>query len=138
MVVQATNVLTRTPDLRRSLSCMRRMTSPRAPRPFGTETLDGKPLPEIVEDLAIDHRYRLAMWALVRAGSGAHRALRAGLSHRDPRVRAGVCDVYDHVWDEEARPLLEGLLDDESPRVRRAAAHALTCQRCRWEHWALR
>ncbi len=114
------------------------MASPRAPRPFGSETLAGRSSAELVEALAVDHRRRAAVWALVRAGSAAHDALRAGLTHADARVRAGVCDVYDHVWDEEARPLLEGLLDDESPRVRRGAAHALSCQRCRREHWALR
>lgn len=115
-----------------------KMTSPRAPRPFGHEVLAAKPLDEAVEDLAVEHRARAAMWRLVEARGAAIPAVRGGLSHQSPRVREGCCEVLDHYRDGDSIPDLVARLDDEDPGVRWMAAHALECLRCKKPNWATR
>jgi HEAT repeat protein len=109
----------------------RKIMSLRIPRPFGREVLDAKSLDEVVEDLAVEHRARAAMWRLVEARGAAIPAVRRGLSHESPRVREGCCEVLDHYWDEDSIPDLVARLDDEDPRVRWMAAHAVECLRCK-------
>jgi hypothetical protein len=113
------------------------MTSPCAPRPFGGEVL-ATTVDEVVEDLAVEHRARAAMWRLVEARGAAIPAVRRGLSHAHPRVREGCCEVLDHSWDEDSVSDLVARLDDEDPRVQRMPAHALECVRCKQPNWATR
>jgi HEAT repeat protein len=61
-------------------------------------------------------------------------ALCEGLHDRHPRVRWWCIQLLDHVPDPRAIAAIAPLLDDPVPRVRRNAAHALGCQRCKPEH----
>jgi HEAT repeat protein len=72
-----------------------------------------------------------AFQALVAAGEAGRAAVRLGLSHPRPRIRAACADFYDHLGREEDVPILCELLDDPMPSVRRQAVHSLVCQRCK-------
>lgn len=85
----------------------------------------------LVEDLAIPHRSRPALRELMRAGADATPAVRRGLGHESPRVRAGCCMVLDHHLDEDAIPELMANLDHPDAGVRNWAMHALACDRCK-------
>jgi hypothetical protein len=50
-----------------------------------------------------------------------------GLNHPSPRVRWWCVQVIDHATDSRAVTAISALLEDDVPRVRRAAAHALGC-----------
>jgi HEAT repeat protein len=114
------------------------MTTPHIPRPFGREVLANKPLDDVVEGLAVEHLARAAMWRLVEARRTAIPAVRQRLSHENPSVREGCCEVLDHYWDEDSIPDLAARLDDEDTRARWMAAHALECLRCKKPNWATR
>jgi HEAT repeat protein len=86
---------------------------------------------EDVENLAVPHRAKRALRSLMAAGSLATPALRRGLRHADPLVRAGCCVVLDHFLDEAALPELMMNLQHEDERVRSWALHALACDRCK-------
>jgi len=86
---------------------------------------------QMVADLAVEHRAKDALRRLMAAGPSATRALRGGLRHSDPVVRAGCCVVLDHFLDAEALPELIANLDHEDERVRSWALHALACDRCK-------
>ena len=60
-------------------------------------------------------------------------ALVRGLNHPSPRVRWWCVQVLDHATDPRAVTAISALLEDEVPRVRRAAAHALGCVSCKPE-----
>ena len=85
----------------------------------------------LVEDLAVEHRAKGALRRLMAAGGAATPALRAGLRHRDPVVRARCCVVLDHFLDADALPELMANLGHEDERVREWALHALACDRCK-------
>jgi HEAT repeat protein len=85
----------------------------------------------IVAELGIKHRADAAARVLMSAGMDATPAVRRGLQHTDPRVRARCCGILDHFMDEEAIPALLKNLDDPDPKVRLAAMHALACDRCK-------
>ncbi len=85
----------------------------------------------LVEDLAVRHREKAALRALMAAGSLATPALRGGLRHPDASVRAGCCKVLDHYLDEAAVPELIENLTHPDARVRAWAMHALACDRCK-------
>ena len=72
-----------------------------------------------------------AFQALVAAGEAGREAVRLGLSHPVPRVRAACADFYDHLGSDEDVPVLRELLADPVPSVRRQAVHSLACQRCK-------
>ncbi len=72
-----------------------------------------------------------AYQVLVAAGEAGREAVRHGLAHPRPRVRAACADFYDHLGREEDVPVLCELLDDPVPSVRRQAVHSLACQRCK-------
>ncbi len=72
-----------------------------------------------------------AFRALAEAGEAGRAAVRSGLEHPRPRVRAACADFYDHLGREEDVPALCNLLDDPVPSVRRQAVHSLACQRCK-------
>jgi HEAT repeat protein len=84
-----------------------------------------------VADLAVAHRAKRALRALMAAGSLATPALRRGLRDADPLVRAGCCIVLDHFLDEETLPELMENLAHPDERVRGWALHALACDRCK-------
>jgi HEAT repeats len=60
-------------------------------------------------------------------------ALVRGLNHPSPRVRWWCVQVLDHATDPRAVTAISALLEDEVPRVRRVAAHALGCVSCKPE-----
>ncbi|MET8634761.1 HEAT repeat domain-containing protein [Streptomyces sp. NPDC004096] len=68
---------------------------------------------------------------LLRRGTDAVRAVRAGLYDEDPAVREGCCRLLDHLVDIESMDALVTMVDDPDPRVRIAAFHALACDRCK-------
>ncbi len=65
------------------------------------------------------------------AGAECTPALRSGLRHPNPVVRARCCVVLDHFLDASALPELIANLDHENEHVRRWALHALECDRCK-------
>ena len=85
----------------------------------------------IVEELAVKHRARGALRALMAAGPAATSAVRRGLLHDDPVVRVRCCMVLDHHLDEAALPELIANLTHEDGDVRAWALHALACDRCK-------
>jgi len=72
-----------------------------------------------------------AYGALVAAGEAGREAVRHGLTHPRPRVRAACADFYDHLGRDEDVTVLCEMLDDPVPSVRRQAVHSLACQRCK-------
>lgn len=55
-----------------------------------------------------------------------------GTSNADWRIRRACCRLLDDLdFTPETLAALERCLDDPEPRVRRAAIHSLTCQRCK-------
>jgi hypothetical protein len=86
---------------------------------------------DLVGDLAVPHRFKLALRQLMAAGMLATPALRRGLRHADADVRVGCCIVLDHFMDAAAVPELIENLRHDSPRVRGWALHALACDRCK-------
>ncbi|HUQ39702.1 MAG TPA: HEAT repeat domain-containing protein [Acidimicrobiales bacterium] len=85
----------------------------------------------LVEELAVEHRWRDAYRRLCLAESHATPAVRRGLQHADPRVRVRCCLILDHFLDEAALPELKANLDHPDEHVRTWAMHALACDRCK-------
>src|SRR5436190_20008085 len=56
-----------------------------------------------------------------------------GLADPNPRIRWWCVQVLDHVPDPRAVEAIANLLEDQVPRVRRNAAHALGCVACKPE-----
>jgi hypothetical protein len=54
-----------------------------------------------------------------------------GLQHAHPKVRYECAHALDHLADERCVEPLRRLLDDPTPRVRRMALHALSCEVCK-------
>ena len=70
----------------------------------------------------------------LRQARPSRRAMQAiidGLRDPDPQVRWWCVQLIDHLPDEQALDALVPLLDDQVPRVRRNAAHALGCGACK-------
>jgi hypothetical protein len=84
----------------------------------------------LVDELGIEHRAKAAMRSLMAAGRRVTPAVRRGLRHADPRVRARCCDVLDHFLDADAIPELMESLRPSDAGVRARAMHALACDRC--------
>jgi HEAT repeat protein len=114
------------------------MPRPISPRPFGSERIERLPLAEVVEALGIEHLSRAAFWRLVAVGTEATAAVQRGLTSDDAAVRRGCCEFLDLFFDDEAADEMLRLLADPDAEVRRMAAHALTCERCKKETWATR
>ena len=75
---------------------------------------------------------RDVMRALAEAGPAGMEAALEGLSHPHPDVRRGALGFIDHHATDACVPQLTGLaLHDPDPDVRRAALHALLCERCK-------
>lgn len=86
---------------------------------------------ELIEQLAIPHRRRAAVRALLEMGFEAAPLAVQGLRHENDGVRRGSCEILDHYLIPEAIPGLIELLDDPHPRVRLLALHTLACDRCK-------
>ena len=99
-----------------------------APWPWPAEPGDHLAL---VADLQLPHRAKRALRELMAAGRAGVPALREGLRHPSPAVRAGCCVVLDHFLDESCLPLLIENLDHPDSTVRSWALHALACDRCK-------
>jgi hypothetical protein len=91
-------------------------------------------LQQLVELLGSrDWRAVSATWeALVATGERGLNAVVAGLAHPDARIRRGCADFLDHYGTDACVPALrDAALHDPVAGVRRAAVHALLCQRCK-------
>jgi len=91
-------------------------------------------LQQLVELLGSrDWRMVAKVWeSLAAAGEQGLGAVVAGLSHAQARVRRGCADFLDHYGtDACVDALRDAALHDGVPAVRRAAVHALLCQRCK-------
>lgn len=68
----------------------------------------------------------------VKVSEPAKAALIAGLKHPNSKVRWWCIQLMDHVADEQyLEPLLEVAQNDPTPKNRRHAIHALTCEICK-------
>ena len=83
-----------------------------------------------VELLATPHRAQRA-YAHLRYNEGSLAAVQRGLDHSEGRVRTACCVLLDHLADQDSYDLLLVMLDDEEPRARLHALHALACDRCK-------
>ncbi len=106
--------------------------------------------PEQLVDLFADKRQRNAAIVALIGGitatelrritvrEPARRALIAGLKHANSKVRWWCIQLMDHVADESyLLPLLEAAHTDPTPKNRRHAIHALTCEICKPDRCAL-
>nr|WP_229913948.1 HEAT repeat domain-containing protein [Streptomyces capitiformicae] len=57
--------------------------------------------------------------------------MRPGLRDENPAVREGCCRLLDHLVDTDSMDELITMADDPDARVRIAAFHALSCDRCK-------
>jgi hypothetical protein len=68
----------------------------------------------------------------VKVSEPSKAALIAGLKHPNSKVRWWCIQLMDHVADDSYRlPLLEAAQTDPTPKNRRHAVHALTCEICK-------
>lgn len=75
----------------------------------------------------------IAKAALLSGGKPAITALIRGMAHPNPKMRVWCTALLDHMeadWDESCVQAVIERLDDEVPRVRIHALHALSCQTC--------
>jgi hypothetical protein len=93
--------------------------------------MSGRGYRDLVEDLAVPHRSRAALWRLVAEHDAAAAAIRGGLAHASALVRARCCEVIDQAGIAEEVPELLALLDDDDATVRFWARHAVACERCK-------
>jgi HEAT repeat protein len=109
------------------------MKSPRDsfPRPFAAPALEGLSDDEILDRLAVEHLSRAAYWRLWAGAINDNSAVRRGLRHADPQVRASCAQILDHFLDEAALAEIVECLDDDNPHVRGWALHTLGCDRCK-------
>jgi len=85
----------------------------------------------LVSCLGDPQRAVAAYHELLRRGEDAVGTIRAGLQDENPAVRAGCCRLLDHLVDIGSMSQLITMADDPDARVRIAAFHALTCDRCK-------
>lgn len=74
---------------------------------------------------------RKSLATLIGLGEAALPAIRAGLRDGDWRMRRDCLRFLDHQVDPESGRLVLECLDDDHPEVRKWAAHALGCDRCK-------
>jgi len=74
----------------------------------------------------------------VKVTDEAKQALIGGLKHPNSKIRWRCIQYMDHVADETyLLPLLEAARTDPTPKNRRHAIHALTCEICKPERCSL-
>jgi HEAT repeat protein len=91
-----------------------------------TDTYDS-----LVHALSSPPRRPGAYRELLGQGMTSLPAIRQGLRHPDAVVREHCCKLLDHLLVDEAVNDLIAMLDDTDARVRVAALHALSCDRCK-------
>lgn len=89
------------------------------------------PAPVLVDALGSEPRRPGAFRELLRRGPAAVPAIREGLRHTHPLVREQCCKLLDELLVPDAVDELTARLDDPDARVRIAAVHALSCDRCK-------
>jgi hypothetical protein len=75
----------------------------------------------------------IARAALLSGGKPAIAALIRGMSHPNPKMRVWCTGLLDHMeaeWDANCVQAVLERLEDDVPRVRSHALHALSCQIC--------
>src|SRR5439155_22062695 len=107
------------------------MAKRQIPRPFAAAGLVDLTDDEIVDRLTVKHLSRAAYWRLWAGAITDNAAVRRGLSHPDPEVRATCCQILDHFLDDSALIDLVDCLADSDARVRAWALHTLGCDRCK-------
>ncbi|MEV6508727.1 HEAT repeat domain-containing protein [Streptomyces sp. NPDC051642] len=85
----------------------------------------------LVDALGSEPRRPGAFRELLRRGAAAVPAIREGLDHAHPLVREPCCKLPDELLVPEAVGELATRLVDPDARVRIAAVHALSCDRCK-------
>ena|SRR5579872_1945071 len=85
----------------------------------------------LIDDLAAPHRASPAFKRLMARGKAALPAVIEGLTHASADARHHCCRLLDHLLTPEALGPLMGMLGDPDARVRCAALHSLTCDRCK-------
>ncbi|MGW2570812.1 HEAT repeat domain-containing protein [Streptomyces sp. NPDC001537] len=85
----------------------------------------------LVDALGSEPRRPGAFRELLRRGAEAVPEIRRGLRYPHPRVREECCRLLDQLLVPEALDELTAMLDDAEARVRVAALHALSCDRCK-------
>src|SRR5215472_4659312 len=74
----------------------------------------------------------------VTVSPAARQALIDGLKHPNSKVRWWCIQLMDHIADESyLQPLLEAAKTDPTPKNRRHAIHALTCEICKPDRYSL-
>jgi hypothetical protein len=76
------------------------------------------------------HATRIVMERLPERYVTFQQALVSGLASPHSRVRFECAHALDQFGDEATRPALARLMDDQVPRVRWMAMHALSCHAC--------
>jgi HEAT repeat protein len=85
----------------------------------------------LLDDLATPYKAKAAYWRLLEQGRAILPAIVAGLTDRRADVRYYCCRLLDQLVVPEGLGALLDMLDDPDPRVRGAALHALTCDKCK-------
>lgn len=85
----------------------------------------------LIAELAVPHRAKYALRALLKAGLDALPAVRRGLRHANADVRFHCCQYLDRFLEPEALADLVTMLDDPDHRVRASTLHTLACDRCK-------
>jgi HEAT repeat protein len=68
----------------------------------------------------------------VKVSEASKQALIAGLKHPNSKVRWWCIQLMDHIADESyILPLLDAAQTDPTPKNRRHAIHAITCEACK-------
>src|SRR5215211_5856922 len=68
----------------------------------------------------------------VKVSEAARQALIDGLKHRNSKIRWWCIQLMDHIADDSYRDaLMEAAQTDPTPKNRRHAIHALTCEVCK-------
>jgi hypothetical protein len=84
-----------------------------------------------VRRLALPSQRKRAHLHLLRCGPPVVPALRRGLHHDDPQVRATCAQILDRLLDDEAIGDLVAALDDPDAMVVKRALHSLACDQCK-------
>jgi HEAT repeat protein len=96
-----------------------------------TQRIAGGDFDGWVDRLRIPSQRKRALLHLQRCGAPVVPALRRGLVHDDPQVRATCAQILDRLLDDDAVPDLVAALDDPDPMVVKRALHSLACDRCK-------
>lgn len=86
---------------------------------------------ELLESFANASNPYPVVLRLLDEGAAVLPAVRLGMGHAHWKVRRGAAAVVDHIYDVDTLHRLVLLTHDPKKKVRRAAVHALGCDRCK-------